>query len=138
MSTYGGGSVDAYLLVLEPGCANPVYDLLKITAERAEANESLWQFEPRPTELEAEDSRLVCWATTDNGEYVYWVVQPGDVPDERPLMINDESGEEWERYDMTATRFLAAVLHGEVRSSVLGDNFPLAVHEFRTAHDMAD
>ncbi|MFE4255290.1 SMI1/KNR4 family protein [Streptomyces sp. NPDC056910] len=71
----GGGFIDGYLLLLEPGCRNDVYDLIKISAEREEANDSLWQYEDKPVGLEAEDSRLICWATTDNGEYLYWLVQ---------------------------------------------------------------
>lgn len=47
-------------------------------------------------------------------------MQTGDDPDTRPILINDESGEDWERYDMT------------------GEQFPQPEHEFRTAHEMAD
>ncbi|GAA2339556.1 SMI1/KNR4 family protein [Streptomyces kunmingensis] len=138
IDTYGGGFIDGYLLLLEPGCPNDVYDLVKISAEREEANESLWQFEDKPAELAAEGSRLVCWATTDNGEYLYWLVQSGDDADTRPILINEASGEDWERYDMTVTRFLAGVLSGEFRSQLLWDKFPLPEHEFRTAQAMAD
>ncbi|MFG2526216.1 hypothetical protein [Streptomyces sp. NPDC048527] len=35
--------IDGYLLLLEPGCRNDVYDLIKISAEREEANDTLWQ-----------------------------------------------------------------------------------------------
>jgi hypothetical protein len=136
INTYGGGFIDGYLLLLEPGCPNDVYDQLKINAEREEANDALWQFTEKPSELQAEGSRLVCWATTDNGEYLYWLVRPGDDPDARPLLINDESGEEWEWYDTTVTRFLSAVLCGEIRSQILWENFPLPAHEFRPARTM--
>ncbi|MEV0598442.1 SMI1/KNR4 family protein [Streptomyces sp. NPDC050315] len=136
IAAYGGGFIDNYLLLLEPGCPNAVYDLIKISAEREEANESLWEFEDKPAEMEPEGNRLVCWATTDNGEYLYWLVQPSDDPDSRPILINSESGEDWERYDMTVTRFLTAVLGGDVRSEILWDRFPLPTHEFRPARDM--
>ncbi|MBO1332619.1 SMI1/KNR4 family protein [Streptomyces sp. VRA16 Mangrove soil] len=139
INTYGAGGIDNYLLLLEPDCTNPVFDLLKHTAEREEANEtSLWLFEPKPAELDTEDSRLICWATTDNGEYLYWVVKPGDNPDKRPLLINDESGERWERYDLTVTGLLAVLLGGEARSEILWENFPLPAHQFRTARELAD
>jgi hypothetical protein len=52
-------------------------------------------------------------------------------------VINGVSDEDWERYDLTVTGFLAAVLSGEIRSELLWSNFPLPVHEFRTAHEMA-
>lgn len=48
-------------------------------------------------------------------------------------MINDEGGEEWERYAMSVTQFLAEVLAGELRSEVLWSRFPEEVHSFRTA-----
>ncbi|MBJ6636905.1 hypothetical protein H4K36_01085 [Streptomyces sp. DHE7-1] len=86
--------------------------------------------------METPGSRLVCWATTDNGEYLYWLVQANDDPDSRVIMINSESGEDWERYDMTVTRLLAAVLTGEIRSEILWDKFPLPEHQFRPAGEM--
>ncbi|MFJ9836498.1 SMI1/KNR4 family protein [Streptomyces sp. NPDC101169] len=138
IETYGGGLVDGYLLLLEPNCPNGVYDLLKTSAERAEAHDSLWRFEDKPDQMRTPGSRLVCWATTDNGEYLYWLVRPDDDPDTRTIMINSESGEDWERHDMTVTRFLAAVLAGEIRSEILGDGFPLPCHEFRPARRLQD
>ncbi|GAB1333096.1 SMI1/KNR4 family protein [Streptomyces sennicomposti] len=136
IETYGAGFIDGYLLLLEPDCPNDVYDLLKITAEREEANASLWQYEDKPEEMETAGNRLVCWATTDNGEYLYWLVRADDDPDSRTIMINSASGEDWERYDMTVTRFLAAVLTGDIRSEILWDRFPLPHHQFRPARDI--
>ncbi|WP_406110113.1 hypothetical protein OG698_45405 [Streptomyces sp. NBC_01003] len=78
------------------------------------------------------------WGATDNGEYLFWPVAPGDDPDSRPILINGASDEDWERYDLTVTGFLTAVLCEEISSEVLWSNFPLPVHEFRTAHEMAD
>ncbi|MGW0189362.1 SMI1/KNR4 family protein [Streptomyces sp. NPDC003362] len=136
IGAYGGGLIDDYLLLLEPGCPNDVYDLLKISAEREEANHALWEFEDKPAEMEPEESRLVCWATTDNGEHLYWLIQPGDTPASRPILINSESGEEWESYDMTVTRFLTAVLNAEVQTDIFWDRFPLSSHDFRPARQM--
>lgn len=133
LDVYGAGLVDDYLLLAAPGCSNDVYDLIKLTSERAEANRSLWEFEDAPIEMQDERNRLVCWATTDNGEYLYWLVQPGDEPEKRRLLINDASGETWERYDMTVTQFLTAVLTGEIHSDVLWDQFPQEEHSFRSA-----
>ncbi|WP_338686568.1 SMI1/KNR4 family protein [Streptomyces acidiscabies] len=134
IAAYGGGAIDNYLLLLEPGCPNDVYDQLKISAEREEANASLWQYDDKPAEMETDGNRLVCWATTDNGEYLYWLVQPGDDPDSRPILINGDS--DWERYDMTVTRFLAAALDGDITSEVLWSQFPQPQHEFRPAREM--
>ncbi|MGW6356849.1 SMI1/KNR4 family protein [Streptomyces sp. NPDC055092] len=137
MEVYGGGFIDGYLRLLEPACSNRVYDLIKIAAEREDANEGLWEYGDRPPEMEIEGNRLVSWGATDNGEYLFWLVAPGDDPGSRPILINGVSDEDWERYDLTVTGFLAAVLSGEIRSELLWSNFPLPVHEFRTAHEMA-
>ncbi|MHC5905292.1 SMI1/KNR4 family protein [Streptomyces sp. S6] len=134
ITTYGAGLIDNYLLLLEPGCPDDVYDQLKISAEREEANSSLWQYDDKPTELEPDGNRLICWATTDNGEYLYWLVQPGDDPDSRPILINSDS--DWERHDMTTTRFLASVLAGDITSDALWSRFPRRQHEFRPAREM--
>ncbi|MFI2765676.1 SMI1/KNR4 family protein, partial [Streptomyces echinatus] len=40
INTYGAGGINSYLLLLEPDCPNRVFDLLKHTAERQEANET--------------------------------------------------------------------------------------------------
>lgn len=136
IETYGGGFIDGYLLLLEPKCPNDVYGFLKISAEREEANDSLWQFEDKPDEMPTPGSCPVCWATTDNGEYLYWLAQADDDPESLVIMINSESGEDWERYDMTVPRFLVAVLAGEIRSEILWDKFPLPEHEFRPAPEM--
>lgn len=63
-------------------------------------------------------------------------MRPGDDPDSRTIMINDESGADWEQYNMTVTRFLAAVLSGEIHSEILWHKFPLPQHEFRPARDI--
>lgn len=52
IEAYGGGLVDDHLLLLEPGCPNDVHDLLKISAEREEANDALWEFVDKPAEME--------------------------------------------------------------------------------------
>lgn len=137
IATYGGGGLEQYMQLLEPRCPNWVFDMLRVTSEREEANDSLWEFTDKPEELEAEDNRLVCWATTDNGEYLYWLVRPGDNPDNRTIMINDETGDDWERYDMTVTQFLTAALAGEIQSEILWDDFPRPEHTFRPARDIS-
>ncbi|MEU2874917.1 SMI1/KNR4 family protein [Streptomyces sp. NPDC007070] len=136
IETYGAGFIDDYLLLLEPDCPNNVYDLLEASAEREKANDSLWQYEDKPEEMGTAGNRLICWATTDNGEYLYWLVRADDDPDSRTVMINSASGEDWERYDMTVTCFLAAALAGDIRSEILWDQFPLPHHQFRPAREI--
>ncbi|MER7197462.1 MULTISPECIES: hypothetical protein [unclassified Streptomyces] len=35
---------------------------------------------PQAVEPDTEGSRLICWATTDNGQYLYWVVSRETTP----------------------------------------------------------
>ncbi|MET9295031.1 SMI1/KNR4 family protein [Streptomyces sp. NPDC003077] len=128
---YGGSNWDDYLYVLEPGCPNDNYDLLKWADWKTEDLEGLWEYEKKPDELEEAGARLIPWATTDNGEYLYWLVRPGRQPDDWTVMINEARGDRWEHFPLTCTRFLASALTGELRSALLSTCFPLPVHEYR-------
>ncbi|MFD9245223.1 SMI1/KNR4 family protein [Streptomyces sp. NPDC059556] len=128
---YGGGNWDDYLHVLEPGCPNDDYDLVAWARNQAEDLEGLWEFERKPVELEAEGARVIPWAVTDNGECLYWLVPPGAPPEGWTVMVNEARGGRWEHFSVSCTRFLAAALEAELRSSLLSSSFPLATHTFR-------
>ncbi|MGW6857614.1 SMI1/KNR4 family protein [Streptomyces xanthophaeus] len=128
---YGGSNWDDYLYVLEPGCPNEHYDLIAWAEHQAEDLEDLWEFEKKPAGLEAEGSRVVPWATTDNGEVLYWLVRPGAEPDGWTVMVNEARGDRWEHFSLSCTQFLAAALGGELRSSILSSLFPRTAREFR-------
>ncbi|MFJ5828004.1 SMI1/KNR4 family protein [Streptomyces sp. NPDC093089] len=131
VGVYGGSNWDDYLYVLEPGCPNDNYDLVEWARNQAEDLEDLWEFEKKPVELEAEGSRVVPWAVTDNGECLYWLVLPGVPPERWTVMVNEARGGRWEHFSVSCTQFLAASLGGELRSGILSSSFPLATHEFR-------
>lgn len=122
---------DDYLYLLEPGCPNDDYDLIEWEDQQTEAPEGLWEFEKKPDELADARSRVLPWATTDNGECLYWLVRPNQSPDEWTVMVNEARGDRWEHFLMNCTEFLVAVLEGDVQSKVLSSRFPLAEHEFR-------
>jgi hypothetical protein len=128
---YGGSNWDDYLYVLEPGCPNENYDLLEWAKNQAEDLEDLWEFEKKPTELEVDGSRVIPWATTDNGECLYWLVRPGHNSDQWTVMVNEARGDRWEHFSVSCTQFLASSLDGELHSSILSTSFPRAAHEFR-------
>ncbi|MGW8395887.1 SMI1/KNR4 family protein [Streptomyces lydicus] len=128
---YGAGNWDDYLYLLEPGCTNDNYDLIEWEDQQTEALDGLWEFEKRPAELEEEGSRIIPWATTDNGECLYWLVRPGDEAGQWTVMVNEARGDRWEHFSVTCTQFLASALTGELKSTILSSRFPLRVHEFR-------
>lgn len=129
--TYGGSNWDDYLYVLEPSCPNENYDLIEWAENQAEDLEDLWEFEKKPAELEAEGARVIPWATTDNGECLYWLVQPGLEADQWTVMVNEARGDRWEHFDVPCTQFLAASLDGQLQSGILSSLYPLGTHEFR-------
>ncbi|MFD3469295.1 SMI1/KNR4 family protein [Streptomyces sp. NPDC058682] len=130
IGVYGGSNWDDYLYVLEPDCPNRHYDLLKWAQYQFEDLVDLWRVEKKPAELDTEGSVVIPWATTDNGECLYWLVLPGLEPNEWTVMVNEVS-DRWEHYPVSCTEFLASVLTGELQSNILSSLFPLATHEFR-------
>lgn len=130
IGVYGGSYWDDYLYVLEPDCPNKHYDLLKWAKYQFKDLEDLWTVEKKPEELETEGSVVIPWATTDNGECLYWLVLPDVGPNEWTIMANEARGPRWEHHSASCTQFLASALTGELRSNILSSLFPLATHEF--------
>ncbi|WP_328738746.1 SMI1/KNR4 family protein [Streptomyces erythrochromogenes] len=128
---YGGSNWDSYLYVLEPRCPNENYDLIEWAQNQAEDLEDLWEFEKKPAELEVEGARVIPWATTDNGECLYWLFRPGLDPDQWTVMVNEARGDRWEHFSASCTQFLASALDGGLQSNILSSLFPRATHEFR-------
>ncbi|KAJ5111322.1 hypothetical protein N7532_001857 [Penicillium argentinense] len=126
----GGGYIEEYMHILEPNCRNKHYDLVDMTDERTEANEMMWDIEEKPPELQIEGCFVIPWATTDNGEYLFWRCLPGQHPDEWTVLVNQGRDWTWEHHDMNCTEFLFATLTKEIRSKILYDDFPLARHVF--------
>jgi len=131
---YGGGYIDDYLYLLEPRCRNQYYDLAEAGAERTEALQYLWDGgEARPAELAAgTEVRVYPWATTDNGEALYWLVIPGTSPDDWIVMVNEARGPRWERFDVGCLDFLVNVLSGRITSDILWSRFPTSPHSFHS------
>ncbi|MFJ8675469.1 SMI1/KNR4 family protein [Streptomyces sp. NPDC093589] len=126
----GGGRIEEYMYILEPDCPNGHYELVHHAREREESYEVLWMIEDKPPELEVEGSGIIPWATTDNGEFLFWRTLPGQRPDQWTVILNEARGDRWEHYEMNCTDFLLATLTGEVRSRILWSAFPLEQHVF--------
>jgi hypothetical protein len=131
IETYGGGRFEHYLWLLEPFSANEFYDLVRSAGERAEAFEMLWSSgEEKPSFLDAPAQRLLPWASTDNGEFAYWLVSPGVPPDRWPVVVNEARGEDWARYDLGCVAFLLATLRRTVVCDIFWDDYPADPHSF--------
>ncbi|MEV6421242.1 SMI1/KNR4 family protein [Streptomyces sp. NPDC051662] len=127
----GGGWVDGYLYILAPSSPNQHYDLAKSSAEREEAYEDIFDIEEKPAQLEPEGSRIIPWGTTDNGEWLFWRILPGQDPAEFAVLINEARGDRWEFHELGFAEYLTAVLRGEIRSDILSSAFPSGPHDFR-------
>jgi hypothetical protein len=134
IDTYGGGCFDNYLWLLEPDCQKRPYDLLSSVEERDESFKMLWEEgEEKPAQLlEVPENRLIPWASTDNGEFIYWLALAGAHPDSWTVMVNEARGAWWEHFEVGCAEFLVSLLTGEIRSEILSTSFPLPDHEFRS------
>ncbi|PLW72642.1 SMI1/KNR4 family protein [Streptomyces sp. SCUT-3] len=131
VDTYGGGVFDETIWLLEPGCPDENYDLLAASKEREEVLGELWGTgEPKPVELQEEGARALPWGYGEGGgEFLYWLVRPGQDPDSWTVMINEGRGPEWERHPMSCTQFLVSVLTGETDSGIFCE-LPVETHGF--------
>ncbi|MET9700933.1 SMI1/KNR4 family protein [Streptomyces sp. NPDC006529] len=129
---YGGGLFDDAIWLLEPGCPNKHYDLLRVNRERVEAQQGLWRGgEPKPAELDAAGSRIIAWAVTENGDCLYWLVRPGDEPEQWTVAIKEGRGREWEFHAQSCSAFLRSVLvAGDIESDLFYDLPTEAAHQF--------
>ncbi|MEV8100392.1 SMI1/KNR4 family protein [Kitasatospora sp. NPDC085879] len=128
----GGGYLDRYMYIMEPDCPNEYHDLAANTEERTEAFEHLWgSSEEPPAELNEDGARLIPFASTDNGEFLYWPVRPGQSPDKWAVMVNEARGEWWERFDLGFAPFLLGALTETLRAEILTDDFPTDPHTFQ-------
>ncbi|MEU7277477.1 SMI1/KNR4 family protein [Streptomyces sp. NPDC045431] len=133
VEAFGGGVFDDAVWLLEPHCAHPSYDLLKENAGGRRG--ALERSGSKPPELDEEGSDVITWALTEDGATLYWLVRPGQEPDDWTVMVNEGRGPDWERFPMSCTAFLEGILvTGEIESDILHD-LPADGHGFRPSSD---
>ncbi|MCT9009002.1 SMI1/KNR4 family protein [Streptomyces rhizosphaerihabitans] len=120
---YGGGVFAGVLWLLEPGCPDPMYDMLTQTAECEEILAELWESgEDKPSELHEGNVGLVPWGYAEGGgHYLYWLVRPGVEPEEWSVILNEGRGPLWETYPMSCSQFLLEVVAGTTTSFYFTD-----------------
>lgn len=120
---YGGGVFAGVLWLLEPGCPDPMYDMLTQAAEREEILAELWESgEDKPSELHEGNAGLVPWGYAEGGgHYLYWLVRPGVEPEEWSVILNEGRGPLWETYPMSCSQFLLEVVAGTTSSFYFTD-----------------
>lgn len=125
VETYGQGSFDGFLWVLQPSESNQNLDLLRQRGARLDALRTLRDSgEEVPFGVENTDEELVPWAITDNGDVCYWVRSTSDDPDEWVVTVNEARGPRWKTFALSTSEFLVAVLSGNLRVDLFPDDFP--------------
>lgn len=121
VDTYGQGSFDRFIWVLQPSSTNHNLDMVRQRRERLAALRTL-RDSGEPTPFGAEE--LAPWAITDNGDVCYWVISALDLPDEWTIAVNEARGQRWLSFEFGAAEFLVAVLSERLRVEVFPEDFP--------------
>ncbi|MFD3776199.1 hypothetical protein [Streptomyces sp. NPDC058612] len=137
VETYGAGIFDETIWLLAPGSAYDECDQHAQTAERDEILTDLWEFEAKPASLQEPGARVVPWAFEEGtGAFLYWLVRPGQHPDEWTVMYNEGRGPLWEHHAMGCLAFLLAVLTQSAKTQYFGHYYEVlkpTEHRFATA-----
>ncbi len=124
IDTFGGGSFDRHIWIHSPRGRGESYDLASGAIEREAALELLWGAgEEVPAEIDRESDRLIAWASTGDGEYIYWVVsKEGAFPAGQRIAVQSYDGD-WEFFDLTCTEFLLRWVNGQLDTNLISSMF---------------
>jgi len=122
VTTYGTGGFNDFLSVFTPFAANPNLNLGSQISAITRGYRTMRQEFPNdaPYAIYPEPEGLFPWAVTGNGDTLYWLTE-GD-PDSWPIVLFDGDHMRHERYDLSATEFLAALFGGSLQSQILPDD----------------
>ena len=120
IDTFGGGSFDRHIWIHSPRRQGEPYDLASWVVEREMALELLWDAgEEIPPEIDRENDRLLAWASTGDGEYIYWVMSgEGSFPAGRRIAVQSFDGD-WEFFDLSCSEFLLRWVNGELDADLM-------------------
>ncbi|MFF3014827.1 hypothetical protein [Streptomyces sp. NPDC057939] len=137
VDVYGDGIFDDTIWLLVPNSPYDECDLHAQAAERAEILSDLWEFEAKPAGLLEAEARVLPWAFEEGtGAFLYWLVRPGQDPDEWTVLYNEGRGPLWEHHEMGCAAFLLGVLTETVETEYFGclhDAPKPTEHRFETA-----
>lgn len=112
VEVYGRGGFARFLHVFQPDSTFPAID---VRVAPIEILETLRSFEgpgsPVPDDLDLR--MLFPIAVSDNGNYVFWRMDPCEVPELWDIAVNEPRGDRWYFFKGNLTTFLAAVLSGD-------------------------
>ena len=126
IDTYGPGKFDNFLHVLQPYSESEYVQLGHWLVRGREILHQLSRREEHPYPVD----ELLPVAITDNGDTIYWVSRPLDVPDSWTITANEARGVRWPDFGGGIVNFLVEVLSGRLRFEIFPADFPSADPEF--------
>ncbi|MEW2625637.1 hypothetical protein [Streptomyces sp. NPDC048106] len=109
IDAYGSGSFCGFLRLYQPHASTEWVDIagpMPTVIRRQLEEDRAQQKNPVPYDPQL----LIAIGVTDNGEYLFWVTDPEDSPDQWTIAVNEARGPRWFTYDGTLTQFLIALL----------------------------
>lgn len=118
IQTYGTGCWLGFLWVLIPFASNTYLNVVEQGVRFLDAERTIRDQFPEevPFALHPEPEGLFPWASTDNGDHLYWLTR-GE-PDQWPVIVFESRGPEFERHEMSCTAFLARWVSGDLAVGV--------------------
>ncbi|MGW2404030.1 SMI1/KNR4 family protein [Streptomyces sp. NPDC001739] len=109
IDTYGSGSFWDFLRIFRPHAPTEWVDITgpMPTVIRGQLEEDRAQ---QKNPVPYDPQHLFAMGVTDNGEYLFWVTDPEDSPDQWTIAVNEARGPRWFTYDGTLTQFLITLL----------------------------
>lgn len=126
VARFGVGRLNDYFHPLNPFTPNPHLNLIRHLETLYEAERGLLLNHPEdsqlfpPFPLHPESPGLLPWGVTDNGEELFW--HTVGVSEHWPVVVYSGRQEKYETFPMSMSRFLAAVLTGELVSRLFPDD----------------
>ncbi|MGW0827495.1 SMI1/KNR4 family protein [Streptomyces sp. NPDC002845] len=131
VGNFGGGSFDRHIWIHAPRTDGGPYDLVAGVAEREDALRILWDAgEEIPSWLDVDRDKLITWASTGDGEYIYWWVAHGEEDAGKwPVVVQDLDGD-WEVFRMSSSDFLVAWVRGQLSTELISTTFAYLENSF--------
>ncbi|MEU2931063.1 histone-like nucleoid-structuring protein Lsr2 [Streptomyces sp. NPDC007251] len=108
---YGPGAFAGFIRVFHP---RGVTEWVNLTGPVPTAmREQLQSDQAAGLPVPHDPQSLFAMAVTDNGDHLFWIMEPGDDPDAWHIAVNEARGPQWSTFEGNLTELLVSVLNGE-------------------------
>lgn len=123
ITTFGSGSIGAFIMPYNPFCLEPMRSLL-LSYERwpreamaIQALQHQYGADVFPFPVYPAPGGVLPWGTTANGDRLFW--QTVGLPDAWTVMVNAARSSTCETFTCSMTEFLAGLITGTIRSTII-------------------